>query len=60
MMVYVDVRFKGSTTTETKEFHTPYNALRFMYGMRGKGHIIMGYRCDDIFDSEWLDKRFKL
>ena len=60
MMVYVDVSFDCGKTIETKEFHTPYNALRFMYGMRGKGHFILGYRCDDPIDAEWLNKRFKL
>lgn len=59
-MVYVDVIFKGHKEVETKEFHTPYNALRFMYGMRGKGHLIMSYRCDDPYDYQWLEKRFKL
>ena len=60
MMIYVDVSFDGGKTITTKEFQTPYNALRFMYMCRHKGYFIMSYRCDDILDSEWLDKRFKL
>ena len=59
MMVYVDVSFNGKTI-ETKEFNSPKTALRFMYAMRGKGYIVMGYRCDDIYDDEWLNRRIKL
>ena len=60
MMVYVDISFDGGKTIETKEFHSPKTALRFMYAMTYKGYFILSYRADDIFDSEWLDKRFKL
>lgn len=42
-----------------KEFHTPYNALRFMYMMRNNGFWISGWQCDDPEDNEWLNKRFK-
>lgn len=59
-MVYVEVVFKGSKEVIDKEFQTPYNALRFMYMCRGKGHIILSYRADDPFDYQWLEKRFKL
>ena len=58
-MIYVEVSFLGGQT-ETKEFHTVKKALSFMYAMRNKGHFILGYRCDDPWNNEWLDKRFKL
>ena len=57
-MIYVEVSFLGSQT-ETKEFHTAKKALAFMYAMRNKGHFILSYRCDDPWDAEWLNRRFK-
>ena len=48
-------------TDETiKEFHSAKSALRFMYAMKSKGYLIMGWRCDDSLDNEWLSYRFKL
>ena len=41
-------------------FQSPYNALRFMYMMRNKGYIIEGYSCEDPYDSQWIERRFKL
>lgn len=59
-MVYVDVSFDCGKTITTKEFQTPYNALRFMYMCRHKNYFIMSYRADDPFDYQWLERRFKL
>lgn len=59
-MVYVDVSFDKGKTITTKEFETTKVALRFMYAIRGKGHLILGYRCDDPYENEWLGRRFKL
>ena len=59
-MVYVDISFDCGKTITTKEFTTPYNALRFMYAMTHKGYFIMSYRADDPFDYQWLERRFKL
>lgn len=59
-MIYVEVSFDCGQNFETKEFHTAKKALSFMYAMRNKGHFILSYRCDDPWDNEWLDKRFKL
>ena len=59
-MIYVEISFDGGVNIETKEFHTAKKALSFMYAMRNKGHFIFDYRCDDPWDAEWLDKRFKL
>lgn len=59
-MVYVDVIFAEHTEVETKEFLTPYNALRFMYMCRNKNHLVMGYRADDPYDTRWLERRFRL
>ena len=59
-MIYVTVWFKESKQAETKSFNNVKSALRFMYTMRGKNHIISGYYCDDPFDTEWLNRRFKL
>ena len=58
-MIYVEVSFLGGQT-ETKKFYTAKKALSFMYTMRNKGHFILGYRCDDPWDNEWLDRRIKL
>lgn len=59
-MVYVDVSFDSGKTITTKEFLTPYNALRFMYMCRSKGYFIMSYRADDPYDTRWLERRFRL
>ena len=63
-MIEVDVVFKsklsGTWMIETKSFNTKESALRFMYAMKNKNNIIDGYRSDDPYDSEWLNKRFKL
>lgn len=61
-MIYVNIMFNGSkgVEIETKEFHNAKTALRFMYAMNGKGHIILGYSADDPYDSEFLNRRFKL
>lgn len=40
-------------------FQTAYNALRFMYMMRHKGFIITGWTCEDPYDNEWLNRKFK-
>ena len=46
---------------ETKHlFYNKKAALRFMYCMRHKGIIILGWSCDDYMDNEWLGRRFKL
>lgn len=45
---------------KTHEFYNPKSALRFMYMMRNKGYIIEGWGCDDPYDHEWLERRFKL
>lgn len=45
---------------EAKEFHSKEMALRFMYGMQSRGHLIQGWSCDDPEDNEWLNRRFKL
>lgn len=59
-MVYVTVFFSRSCVQETHEFHDPKTALRFMYSMRGKNNQIICYSCDDPFDTDWINRRFKL
>ncbi|MBO7731239.1 MAG: hypothetical protein J6S67_01750 [Methanobrevibacter sp.] len=63
-MIYVDVVYQTKYTKkwirETKEFSTKEVALRAIYGLRDKGFIIDGYRCDDYTDAQWLDRRVKL
>ena len=44
---------------EPHTFQTPYNALRFMYAMKGKGYLIQGWRCEDPQDHLWIERRFK-
>lgn len=58
-MIYVTVWFKDQAQSETKEFHNRITALRFMYGIRRKGHIIINYYADDPEDTEWINRRFK-
>ena len=62
-MIYVTIVFRtimGRWMTETKEFSDVKKALRFMYSMRSKGHIIDHYKCDYPEDSEYLNRRIKL
>lgn len=42
-----------------REFHNKKTALRFMYMIRNQGYLILGWRCEDPEDNEWLNKRFK-
>lgn len=53
-----------SKTGEVKEGERDFNdkrmALRFLYGAKGKNIIILGWRCDDVYDHEWLERRFTL
>ena len=53
-MIYIDIEGKEKTINNRKK------ALAFMYMMKRKGYIVLGYRCDDNDDKEWLDKRIKL
>ncbi|MBO7696337.1 MAG: hypothetical protein J6T10_27180 [Methanobrevibacter sp.] len=63
-MIIVEVifinRILNKYMVEEKCFNCRIKALRFMYGMRRKGHIINGWRCDHEEDNEYLSKRFKL
>ena len=62
-MIYVTIVFRsitGKWMTETKEFSDKVKALRFMYSVRSKGHIIDHYKCDDPEDTEYLSRRIKL
>lgn len=62
-MIYINVIFKsknGQFIQETKTFDDCIKALRFMYGIRRKGHIIDGYKCDDPEESEYLNERFRI
>lgn len=45
--------------TDIHVFRNKKSALKFMYMMNHKGYIISGWRCEDPYDNEWLDKRFK-
>lgn len=62
-MIYVTTVFRtiwGNWVTETKEFNDKVKALRYMYGVRNKGHIIDHYKCDYPEDNEWLNRRIRL
>ena len=62
-MIYVTTVFRtmwGNWVTETKEFNDKVKALRYMYGVRNKGHIIDHYKCDYPEDNDWLHARIKL
>ena len=62
-MIYVTIVFRsitGKWMTETKEFSDKVKALRFMYSVRSKGHIIDHWKCDYPEDNEWLNRRIKL
>ena len=63
-MIYVTIVYQSKRTgywmTEDKVFKTKEKALKGIFAMRGKGIIIDGYRCDDPFDSQWLDRRIAL
>ena len=63
-MIYVDVVYKTKLTkkwiSETKVYPNKIVALRAIYGLREKGFIIEGYRCDDPTDNSWLNRRVQL
>ena len=62
-MIYVTIVFRsvfGTWLTETKEFNNRVKALRFMYSVRNKGHIIDSWKCDYPEDNEWLTRRISL
>lgn len=63
-MIYVDTVYKTKFTKkwvrETKVYPNKIVALRAIYGLRDKGFIIEGYRCDDPTDSEYLNRRVSL
>lgn len=62
-MIYVTIVFRsvfGTWLSETKEFHDRVKALRFMYSVRNKGHIIDSWKCDYPEDNEWLTRRISL
>lgn len=46
--------------SDTYHFHNKKSALKFMYKMRNMGYIITGWACDDPYDNEWLNRRFRL
>ena len=56
-MIQVSIYGKEEST---HNFYDKKAALRFMYCMRRKGFIILGWSCDDYIDNEWLGRRFKL
>ena len=62
-MIYITIVFRsitGKWMTETKEFSDRVKALRFMYSVKSKGHIIDHWKCDDPEDTEYLNRRIKL
>lgn len=61
-MIDVDVLFKtktGERKNETKKFNNKVSALRYMYGIERKGHIVLGWKCDHAEDNNYLTKRFR-
>lgn len=48
--------FLGS---DTYTFHNKKSALKFMYMMKNKGFMITGWKCEDPYDNDWLNRRFK-
>ena len=50
----------GEVKEEERDFYDKRMALRFLYGAKRKNIIILGWRCDDVYDHEWLERRFAL
>ena len=63
-MIYIEVIFINKILNkyivEERSFNCRIKALRFMYGMKRKGHIINCWRCDYPEDNEYLSRRFYL
>lgn len=56
----IEIRMYPEDVGAVHRFKTKECALRFMYAMRGKGYLILGWTCDDTCDNNWLERRFKL
>lgn len=50
----------GERKEEKRTFDNKYSALRFMYGIERKGHLITGWKCEHSEDNDYLSKRFHL
>lgn len=62
-MIEVNILFiykSGERKEETRTFYNKISALRFMYGIERKGHLITGWKCEHVEDHEYLSKRFYL
>ena len=62
MMIYVDITYKRKKDHQyhdgTKEFDDVNKALRFMYYCAYHEILVTSYRCDNVEDKEYLDKKF--
>lgn len=63
-MIYVDYKYWKKSEKRfikaTKVFTDCVKAKRFMWSLRYKNAFILGYRCDDSEDNEWLDQNVSL
>lgn len=41
-------------------FHNKVMALRFMYKMNSLGYKVISIMCDDLWDYEWIERRFNV
>lgn len=41
------------------QFDSRIKALRFLYGIKKRGYVILGWFCDYDDDAEYLNRRFK-
>lgn len=59
--VYVLFTLKnGNTEEQERKFKDKISALRFMYNMRRKKQHILGWKCENAEDNDYLSKRFYL
>lgn len=59
--VYILFNYKtGGRKEESQKFDNKYSALRFMYGIERKGHLITGWECEYKEDNDYLSNRFYL
>ena len=56
-MITIYYIYKGKEVSN--QFDNRIKALRFLYGIKKRGYTITGWICDDPYDNEYLDLRFR-
>ena len=57
--VHIYSKSNGAWVPGVKRFHSAVKALRGMYAMKRAGISIEGWVCDDPFDNDYLNRKFR-